>query len=76
MFDLVRQLAAVIEIQHPVVHCWACLARRLGGVNEGTVRDAALQLAITGRGRLVLARRSCAGCERIDDLLISGRNRL
>ena len=69
MIDLVRQLAVVIETQHPVVHCWACLARRLGA-EEGKVRDGAQQLVITERRRFVLARRSCAGCEEMGTLLV------
>ena len=69
MIDLVRHLAGVIEAEHPVVHCWACLARRLG-TEEGKIRDAAQQLIIAERQRFNLARRSCAGCEKTDDLLV------
>ena len=61
--------APVIEREYPVVHCWACLARRLG-TEEGKVRDAAQQLVITERQRFVLARRSCAGCETTDTALV------
>jgi len=68
-FDFAHALAAFIEREHPIVHCWTCLARRLG-VSEGKIRDAALQLVITGGQRLALRRRSCAGCERNDDLLV------
>jgi len=69
MIDLARQLAAAIETEHPVVHCWACLARRLG-TEEGKIRDAAQQLLMMEPGHFVLARRSCAGCEGIDELLV------
>ena len=69
MFDLVRQLAATIESQHPVVYCWACLARRLGA-EQGTVRNGAQQLVITERRRFILAYRSCANCELTDTALI------
>jgi hypothetical protein len=69
MADLVRQLAAVIESEHPVVHCWACLARRLG-TEEHKIRDAAQQLVMAERQRFALARRSCGGCEEVDHLLV------
>ena len=69
MIDLARQLAAAIETEHPVVHCWACLARRFG-TEEGKIRDAAQQLLMMEPGRFALARRSCAGCEQVDGMLV------
>ena len=69
MIDLARQLAAAIETEHPVVHCWACLAWRFGS-EEGKIRDAAQQLLMMEPGRFALARRSCAGCEQVDGMLV------
>ena len=70
--DLLRNLAATVEGEHPLVYCCTCLATKLGA-DELKVRDTAQMLLFRERQSFVLARRTCAGCRETDQMLVFRR---
>ena len=67
--DLIGKLAAAVVARRPLVYCYACLVATLE-VEERTLRDVARTLLARNGAGFGIARRTCCGCGRVDELLL------